>query len=103
MTLGYGELTVNSSDINDLGFATLAGGKVLWFNQSTLQSDNLGEGNPAPPVLPARFPYQRLGTADVVNGTDSYVYHQINESTIAQEYWDGGSLWLPSVNITIET
>ena len=91
-----------SSDINDLGFAALAGGQLLWHNQSTLQGDSLDLEKPAAPVPPARFPYQRLGTADVVGGNDSYVYHQINESTIAQEYWDGGPLWLSS-GIPIQT
>ena len=90
-------------NINRSGFGTLAGGHILWFNQSTLQTDDLSTVGRAAPNPPTTFPYQRFGTAFVVNGTNSYVYHQINESTLAQEQWDEGPIWLPSVDIPIDT
>lgn len=50
------------------------------------------------------FPYHRIGTAFLVNGTNSYVYHQVDDLTLAQEQWDEDApFWLPSVNISIDT
>ena len=90
-------------EIDRSGFGTLAGGQALWFNQSTLQTDSRPSAGGAAPIPHTAFPYQQFDTAFVVNGTNSYVYHQINETTIAQEHWDAGPSWLPSVNITIDT
>ena len=74
----------------------------MWFNESTLQIDawNNPVNMPTIPVPNFVFPFQRICAAFVANSTSSYVYHQVNESTMAQEQWDE-DLWQPSVSISI--
>ena len=83
-------------EMNKIDFAFLAGGELLWFNQTTL----LNLCDPSFPVPQVAFTY---GTTYIVNGTDSYLYHQIDDSTLAEEHWDNSPFWLPSRNISINT
>lgn len=54
------------------------------------------------PSLNVSFPSQRLSTTSPVNTTKTYLYHQIDDKTLGEEYWDGTSgFWLSS-NITID-
>ncbi|KAL8922842.1 MAG: hypothetical protein Q9208_004967 [Pyrenodesmia sp. 3 TL-2023] len=73
---------------------------VLWFNGSTLQGDpNMPSvGAPSTP-----FPFQRLASTYATNFTKTYLYHQLDDSTIAEEFWDDAksTVWF-SNNITIE-
>lgn len=79
----------------------LAEGNLLWFNGTKLQISFAAPGDvPVPNTL---FPYHRVGSAFGVNATQSYIYHQLTESTFAEEIWVDNGFWLPSTNISIKT
>ena len=55
------------------------------------------------PVPDAGSPYLRLGSTYRVNTIQTYVYHQVNDSTIAEEVWEEeSSVWQTSKNISID-
>ena len=54
-----------------------------------------------PPVSP--FPFTRLASTALVGSTSSYLYHQINDTTIAEDQYDSSSGHWISTNITIKT
>ena len=89
-------------DADHTDFCALGDGEVLWFNGSTPtildSSDNFDL-----PVPNVTFPYRHFGSTYGVNATQTYVYHQVNDSTIAEEVWEKqSSLWQRSKNISIE-
>ena len=98
-------------NIDRSGFTVLSGGLALWSNGTTVQwVGEYAQGLPAPS---APFPYPRLCSASAFrvtespvylpNETDSYVYHQINDSAMGEEHWDGSGFWQPSRIISIRT
>ena len=49
----------------------------------------------------SQFPFNRLASALVSNSTEVYLYHQLDDSVFAEDYWDGTSQFWRSSNITI--
>ncbi|KAL8899410.1 MAG: hypothetical protein Q9207_006216 [Kuettlingeria erythrocarpa] len=90
----------NFSDIvllsSKLGFDNHA----LWLNGSRLEgnTDLTSVGMPR-----TAFPFQRLAGTYAANSTKTYLYHQLDDSTLAEEFWDDAksTVWF-SNNITIE-
>ncbi|KAL8636975.1 MAG: hypothetical protein Q9226_009177 [Calogaya cf. arnoldii] len=70
----------------------------IWFMAPVPQSLTV-DGRPSPN---APFPFQRLSTTSATNTTKTYLYHQINDSTIGEEYWDGTSGFWLSNNLTTD-
>ena len=81
--------------------------ETLWFNQTKLKygliSSNDTENSDQ--LLPdSQFPFRRLGLASNWSVSGAYVYHQMNDSIIAEEFWnESENFWQPSKNISIET
>ena len=79
----------------------------LWFNQTKIRYGIPSSGDEESRDLPlsdAQFPFLRLGLASKQNISGSYVYHQMNDSIIAEEFWsESENFWQPSKNISIET
>ena len=95
-------------------------GQYIWFNQTKIQhgfqSGAQGPDEPVPdeptpaelvpdePLPDATFPFRRLGVAQELNGTGVYLYHQIDDSILAEELWISDlQTWQPSKNISIGT
>ena len=95
------QLDSPGGDTTQLNCCVLAAGDLLWFNQTTLQLDFANPG--AVPSPEAPFPYRRLASAFRTNATQSYVYHQLNESTFVEDVWVESGFWLPSTNISVKT
>ena len=88
--------------------AALPDGQALWFNGTTLENDEMavqtvGSIIQTIPVPNVPFRYHRLASAMNVDGAECYIYHQLNDNTLAEEFWDGSGFWLPSSNISITT
>ena len=85
---------MDDSAATDLIF--LHGDVMAWFNKTSLVMNGA-------PLPTSSFPYKHLAGTSKVNTTESYIYHQLNETTIAEEYWDGGrsDFWITR-NITID-
>ena len=81
-----------------VGFSTRS---FLRFNQSEIQNGFFASAET--PIPDAWFPFRRLGASYNSNGVESYIYHQMNESIIAEEIWDEAEFWQPSRNISIGT
>ena len=74
-----------------MGYSTRS---LLWFNQSNIQNSfDIELDSTETPVPDTSFPFRRLGAAVNSNGVESYNYHQMNESTIAEEIWDEAEFW----------
>ena len=79
-------------------------GSILWFNQTKLETTILtGVDILDQPLPDAQFPFPRLGRAQELNGTGAYIYHQMNDSIIAEEIWNDSLFWQKSKNISITT
>ena len=78
----------------------------LWVNGSTLSIFPVSSGNgpTAEKNIGSPFPFKRLASITAVNSTNFYLYHQINETTFAEDFWetDVGE-WTASVNVSIKT
>ena len=70
----------------------------IWFMAPVPQS-SMVYARPSPN---APFSFQRLSTTSPMNTTKTYLYHQIHDSTIGEEYWDGTSGFWLSDNLTID-
>lgn len=73
---------------------------VFWVNGLTLEAFLSSSLDP-PPVSP--FPFTRLASAAVVGSNSLYLYHQINETTIAEDQYEEVIGQWTSNNITIKT
>ena len=48
------------------------------------------------------FPFARLASVTTSDQSMTFVYHQINSTTFAEEQWDFAlNAWNPSINITV--
>ena len=54
----------------------------------------------APPNI--SFPFTRLASANSADQKTSFLYHQINHTTLAEEQWDiSEGMWLPTQYIIV--
>jgi len=88
--------------VGDLSSANDAATYGLFVNGKTLSSFS---GDPelftSPPESP--YPYTRLATTSQPNSYVFYLYHQINETTIAEDAWDESTGVWTSSKISIPT
>lgn len=48
------------------------------------------------------FPFARLASVTLADQSATFIYHQINGTTFAEEQWDNSLyVWIPSVYITV--
>ena len=94
---------INGYNDSDLVFIS-SGQFSVWVNGSRLAvlphlaSGEVGLSH----QLKAFFPFKRLASATSSDHSASYLYHQINGTTIAEEMWDAlTNQWLPSSYITV--
>ena len=95
----YSYLSVEESDLAIINFGS--GTFAFWINGTTpsllgyngASSDNVGPN--------VSFPFKRLASINPPEHETSYVYHQIDGTTLAEEYYEYSlSQWL-STNITV--
>ena len=99
-------LAPNFPDMSQSDFVVLYDQFILWFNQTKLEYGpqmSMATENSDQPLPEAQFPFRRLGLALGLNGSEAYVYHQINDSVIAEELWNDSEFWQPSKNISTRT
>ena len=77
-------------------------GSALWVNGTLLAMlSNNAQGRPTPDNA---FPFTRLASVTLADHTATFLYHQINATTFAEEEWDDSlSAWLPSTFITVSS
>ena len=86
------------SDIAMFGpfFALMA----LWVNGT--QPVIISQGTATFGTPDNLFPFARLASVTLADQSASFLYHQINGTTFAEEQWDTSLYtWLPSVYITV--
>ena len=87
---------IRQSDLATFGSSNFA----MWINgtQPTFFDSDSSET-----TLPDNaFPFTRLASVTVADLSTTFLYHQINSTTIAEEQWDDSlNVWLPSVYITV--
>ncbi|KAL8674522.1 MAG: hypothetical protein Q9224_007496 [Gallowayella concinna] len=73
---------------------------TLWFNHSTSRLYTQYEV----PIPNTQSSFYRFAGTHASNFTNTYIYHQLSDSVIAEELWDNGDsgFWISS-NITIDT
>ena len=92
------ELTpINQSDIAIFGSLFYG----IWINGTQPVLISMTE-NPTATVPDNQFPFRRLAGLTLTDGSGTYLYHQMNGSTFAEEQWDETlQRWLPSEYITV--
>lgn len=89
---------INQSDIAVFGLSQLYG---VWVN-GTRPVLILMTYNPAATVPDNEFPFRRLASSTLTDGSTTYLYHQMNGSTFAEEQWDNSlNAWLPPEYIIV--
>ena len=77
---------------------------AIWINDTQAVTIEIGVG---PDDLKAHtpqnaFPFTRLASSNSVDQSVTFLYHQINGTTLAEEQWDDTlQVWLPSEYITV--
>lgn len=69
---------------------------AVWYNQSQVESSHVAPSSD--------FPFPHFASTFANSSNNTYLYHQLSDSIIAEELWDGDTsgFWI-SKNITIET
>ena len=79
----------------------IIGGEIgmIWVNQSEFKFDD----GAAVSGLATPFPFNRVASLYVNTTEGTYIYHQLNDTVIAEDFQDGAfGSWFPS-NITVPT
>lgn len=107
-----GDLTITgeSSYNHDMSFvadsdvAPLAQGGALFLSHSTSRHgfDPIAFGGTTQ-TPSSQFPFNRLTSTYATNSNSTYLYHQLSDTILAEELWDGTSGFWISSNITIDT
>ena len=85
----------NYSFISQSDVATVGRFDAIWINGT--QPVTLVN---APPNI--SFPFTRLASLDSADQTTTFLYHQINGTTFAEEQWDESlSIWVATEYITL--
>lgn len=71
--------SVPQSDVALFGRAA-----AIWINR-TQPVVNLAAGFPGPDSM---FPFTRLASATLADSSFTFLYHQVNSTTLAEEQWD---------------
>ena len=77
--------------INQPDIVTFGNGLLIWIHGTQPMIQAFGDLRAAGPVQ-SSFPFARLASAEYQGVT--YIYHQINGTTFAEEQWNGDDrLW----------
>ena len=79
------------SSIHQSDIAVFGQGFTIWINHTRPVVDVQDYvGPPIAPLKPPnnKFPFARLASITLADGSYSYLYHQINGTTFAEEQWD---------------
>lgn len=72
---------------------------AMWVNGKQAAAFSAYYPVSAPDTL---FPFTRLASATLVDQSATFLYHQMNGTTFAEEQWDASlSAWIPTVYITL--
>lgn len=91
-------VSIHQSDIARFGKNSLS---AIWINgtQPVLITSGLG---PHPTLPSNEFPFKRLASVASSDGSRTFLYHQMNGTTFAEEQWDEtDQIWLRTEYITI--
>ena len=95
-------ISISQSDLATFG---LWASCTLWINntRAIVHPTNYTTLTEIECVEPAiAFPFTRLASVTLLDGTETFLYHQINETTLAEEHFLSRlSTWAPSQYITI--
>ena len=73
---------------------------AIWINGT--QSALITAFSPKPTLPSNEFPFKRLASVTSTDGSITYLYHQMNGTTFAEEQWDDTmQIWLPTEYITV--
>ena len=68
---------------------------MIWVNGTQLMTFGVAPQNTS-------FPFTRLASVNSADQSTSFLYHQINHTTLAEEQWDKSEqMWLPTQYITV--
>ena len=96
-----GQGQIQDSAIQPSDIAMFGSESAMWVNdtQPVLYP---GLIDVAPPLPDSKFPFARLASVTLADQSATFLYHQINGTTFAEEQWDASlSNWLPSVYIVV--
>lgn len=86
----------NKAAIRQSDIAMLGNIGIIWINGT---QPVMGQDYPPPDNS---FPFTRLASVSSADGSSTFLYHQINDTTFAEEHWDPSSrAWLAPDYITI--
>ena len=84
---------------SDLAFAN---GNFMWINGTQPVNTLNPVGGSRLPVPNSSFPFTRLASTRSADPSTTFLYHQISDTTLAEEQWDQSEgSWLPTVYITV--
>lgn len=90
-------VSCKQSDIAGLGNQSYS---AMWINGT--QSALITADSPKPTLPSNEFPFKRLASVTSTDGSTTYLYHQMNGTTFAEEQWDDTEqIWLATEYITI--
>lgn len=93
------ETNQDYSPIHQSDIAVFNGGSVIWINHT---NPVIIDGFGSPPLPDNVFPFTRLAWIALPDSPFSYLYHQINGTTLAEEQWDSTLYsWTATQYITI--
>ena len=91
----FNDTSIQQSDIAIFGLSL-----AIWINgtRPALINGNSNEiGTPD-----NAFPFSRLASVSLADQSATFLYHQINGTTLAEEQWDASlNAWIPSVYIIL--
>ena len=93
---------MRQSDIAVFGSDSLK--YLIWINgtRPAIIATPVYEGEQEATTPDNVFPFARLASVTSADQSSTFLYHQINGTTLAEEEWDAlSNAWLPSVYITV--
>ncbi len=92
----------NLTSIHQSDIALFGSQYGIWINGTQPVLIRLGP-SPVPPRVPDNeFPFTGLASVSSTDGSATYLYHQMNGTTFAEEQWDDSlEAWLSPEYITV--
>lgn len=92
----------NNSSIHQSDIALFGTSSAIWINGTQPQPALINPDNTAITLPDIEFPFARLASVTLADQSATFLYHQINGTTFAEEQWDNiMNAWLPSVYIIV--
>ena len=75
---------------------------AIWINGTRPVSIFSHDNGPAETLPDIEFPFARLASVTSADQSATFIYHQLDGTTFAEEQWDFQlNVWHPSINITV--